>query len=184
MGEFQRQDAAGAIDDVLHLDAMEMRRRLLALADDQQLLGVGFPLGIALDAVAHAKQRQAAPGKIARPEVGDVPAHLMVAQILRRLAGFGEILDRPVRPSRQGPTIGLQELDGLTDGGVDLRSFHLAPRERRRESRLNAVWSVSTRASTAINGSARKPRAGRRIAIRSPGEAPTGDALSVATPDS
>ena len=162
-----------------------MHGRLLAFADDHHLLGVALALRLALVAVAHGEQDQAPPRKIAGTEVGDVPAHLMVAQILRGFAGPFVAKSSTVQCAQAGrdQRLAFRRSMALRMAALISDLFIFTPRERRRESRLNAVWSVSTRASTAINRSARKPPAGRRIAIRSPGDAPTGDALSVATPE-
>ena len=82
-GDHQR--AASAHDDVLHLDPMEVEGRLLPLAYDQELLGIGPLVGAALDPVAEAEEQETPLGKIARAEIGDVPAHLVLAAIGRQI---------------------------------------------------------------------------------------------------
>src|SRR5581483_1117375 len=75
--EFDDQVAAAAHDDVLHLHLVKMERRLLVLADHEELLGVRLLVGNALAAVADTEDDEAALGEAARAEIGDIPAHLV-----------------------------------------------------------------------------------------------------------
>ena len=60
---------------------MAVRRRDLAFFDEEQLFGIGpLPLDIN-NAIAQAKQHEAAFGKPVRAEIGDIPTQLMGAQI-------------------------------------------------------------------------------------------------------
>ncbi len=116
--ELDDQISASTVDDVLHLDPVEMKWSDLVGINDQNLFGVELPLpflqvlGIA---VSQRKDGEAGASKVSMSKVGDIPTQSPI----NNLGGLSQIclpfFDLPIGKGRKKELTGSQEAVAITD---------------------------------------------------------------------
>jgi len=123
--DLHEEVAAAAVDYVFHFRAVEMHRCDLFLLDDEDFFSIYFiVVGVVVVAVSQSKNGESEFVEIGAAEVGDVPAELIVSDLVVFWACGGPLVGRHEGERRKKEIALLEERFRVFDDCINLRSFH------------------------------------------------------------